>query len=169
MKTKSIIAVCLLTIGLISCEEKKENELPKDVQGYIVEKEIVKSHWDTIKPVILTAGFSGGHASSHSSSHSSFHSSTHISSHSSYHSSFHSTHPMYKSSFHPIYHPMIYGYKPYHRSRTIEEDTITFIGTEFDIYVANKFSINKVSVDSVLFYKFERGQKVYFKNGIYQK
>lgn len=165
------MAVCLLSIGLFSCgEPKKENELPKDVHGYIVEKEIVKAHWDTVKPIVITAGFGGGaHVSSHPSFHSSFHSSPHISSHSSYHSSFHSTHPMYRSSFHPIYHPIIYGYRPYHHSRKHYEETITYIGTEFDVYVANKFAIQKVSVDSSLFYKLNRGQKVYFKNGKYLK
>lgn len=170
MKTKLIITVCLLTIGLISCETKKENEVPKDVHGYVVEKEIVKAHWDTTAPVVYAASFmafSGAHASSHSSFHGSFHSSPHISSHSSYHSSFHSTHPMYRNMFHPVYHPIIYGYIPYHHSRKIQDETITFIGTEFDIYVANKFSINKVSVDSILFHELKRGQKVYFKNGKY--
>lgn len=172
MRNKTIIAVCLLTIGLISCESEKENKIPKDVRGYVVEKEIVKAHWDTVNPVILTASFmafSGAHYSPHFSSHSSFHSSPHISSHSYYHSSFHSTHPMYRSMFHPVYYPFIYGHTPYHHSRKIQEETITFIGTEFDVYVANKLSIHKVSVDSILFYKLERGQKVAFKSGVFQR
>lgn len=172
MKIVTFIAVCLLTIGLISCEEKKENKLPTDAHGYIVEKEIVKAHWDTVKPVVLTASFlsfSSPHVSPHTSFHGSFHSSPHVSSHSSYHSSYHSTHPMYRNMYHPVYHPIIYGHTPYHHSKEVDNETITFIGVEFDVYVANKYSINKVSVDSALFIQLSRGQKVYFKNGKYQK
>ncbi len=168
MKKSIIIAVSLLLFGLTSCEEEKENKIPKDVHGYVVEKEIIKAHWDTVKPIVLTASmaFYGAHvSSSHPSFHSSFHSSPHISSHSSYHSSYHSSHPMYRTMYHPVYHPIIYGHVPYHRSHQIHEDTITFIGTEFDLYVANKFSITKVSVDSISFYHTSRGQKVSFKDG----
>jgi hypothetical protein len=169
---KKLILSCLAIAALFSCEQEKENTLPIDVNGYIVEKEIVLAHWDTTKPVVMTASifcFSHSfHSSSSHSSHSSFHSSSHVSSHGSYHSSFHSSHPMYHNMYHPTHHPHIYGFRPHTHSRKIEEETITFIGTEFDIYAANKFSINKVSVDSLLFSKLKRGQKVHFKNGTYQ-
>lgn len=162
MKTKMSILI-VAAISLASCTTK-EQETPKDVSGYVVHKEYVKAHCDTTEPVVLQAGFYGSsHASSHSSH--SFHSSSHSYSHSSYHSSNHSSHPMYHNSYHPIYHPIIYGYRPYHRSMKINDEEVTWIATEFDIYVANKYSIHKVSVDSMYFVTVKRGEYVKFKDG----
>jgi hypothetical protein len=161
MKKLTIILSCLFAAFLFACEEKKENVLSVDVTGYVVEKEIVLAHCDTAKPVIQKASvfaFSSVHVSPHPSFHRSFHSSSHVSSHRSHD----------RNMYHPVYHPLIYGFRPHSKIHKIEDKTITFIGNEFDIYVADKFSINKVSVDSALFLKLERGQKVHFKNGIYQ-
>lgn len=161
MKTKMSILI-VATIALVSCTSK-EQETPKDVSRYVVHKEYIKAHCDTTEPVVLQAGFHSSHVS-HSSSHS-FHSSSHSYSHSTYHSSNHYSHPMYRNTYHPIYHPIIYGFRPHHRSMHVADEEVTWIGTEFDIYVANKYAIQKVSVDSMYFVTVKRGEYVKFKDG----
>ncbi len=164
MKTTMSILIAA-TLVLASCSNNQSIDVPKDVSGYVVHKEYVRAHCDTVEPVVLNASFHGSfHASSHASSHS-FHSSSHSYSHSTYHSSNHYSHPMYHGSYHPIFHPLIYGYRPYHRSIHIQDEVITWIATEFDIYVANKYSIQKVSVDSTYFATVKRGDFVKFKDG----